>query len=439
MSHASSTRREFLKHSAVAAGTIAALQAGVARNVYAAPTNTLKIALVGCGGRGTGAAVNCLNAAKILGQPIKLVAVADAFKERAMAALGHIKQEWAASVDVPDDRVFVGLDAFQKALDCGIDVVVMATPPGFRPLHYTAAVKAGKHVFMEKPLCTDAPGYRQLIAANEMADQKKLKVVVGLQRHHQGSYLQGVQEIHDGKLGDIELLRVYWNGSGGGARDLGPRPQNDPKEMEFQIRNWGCFRWLYGDNIVEQHVHNIDIANWVMAKDGDPKKAHPVEANGMGGRVDPGNYGDIFDHHFVEFTYADGTKVFSQCRHQPGTRDEVNEYAHGTQGTRTVSNGGGPKLESDDPYVQEHVDLMKAMAADKPLNEGWHGAVSSMTAVFGRMATYSGVPVKWDDAVQKGPQESPEEIAWDATPRSLPDKNGLYPFPRPGTKSPFDL
>jgi myo-inositol 2-dehydrogenase/D-chiro-inositol 1-dehydrogenase len=437
MSRMSSTRRDFLKRSAVAAGTIAALQTSVVRSAHAAADNTLKIALIGCGGRGTGAAVDCLGAAKILGQPIKLVAVADAFKERAVAALGHIKKDWAANVDVPDERVFVGLDAYQKAIDCGVDMVLMATPPGFRPLHYAAAVKAGKNIFMEKPLCTDAPGYRQIVEANKLADEKKLKVVVGLQRHHQGPYIQGIQEIHDGKLGEIEFLRVYWNGSGGGARDLGPRPQNDPKEMEFQIRNWGCFRWLYGDNIVEQHVHNIDIANWVMAKDGDPKKAHPIEANGMGGRVDRGNYGDIFDHHFVEFTYADGTKVFSQSRHQPGTQDAVSEFVHGTKGSRNAATGSGPKLESDNPYVQELVDLMKAITADKYLNEGWFGAASSMSAVLGRMATYSGQVVQWDEAVEKGLQESPEQIAWDAKPRSMPGENGFYPFPIPGVSPPF--
>ena len=286
-------------------------------------------------------------------------------------------------------------------------------------------------------LCTDAPGYREIIAANEQADKKGLKVVVGLQRHHQGPYIQGIQEIHDGKLGDIEFLRVYWNGSGGGAHDIGPRPQNDPKEMEFQLRNWGCFRWLYGDNIVEQHVHNIDIANWVMTKGGDPKTGHPVEANGMGGRVNRGNYGDIFDHHFVEFTYADGTKVFSQSRHQPGTWDAVSEFVHATKESRNVASGSGPKLESDNPYVQEHVDLMKAIAADKYLNEGWFGANSSMSAVLGRMATYSGQVVTWEDAVAKGAQESPEKIAWDAKPRSMPGENGLYSFPIPGVSPPF--
>ncbi len=281
-------------------------------------------------------------------------------------------------------------------------------------------------------------------------------MVVGLQRRHQAGYLHGVQKIHDGELGKIQFLRVFWNGSGGGARDLGKRPQNDPREMEFQIRNWGCFLWLYGDNIVEQHVHNIDIANWVMCRDGNVPSAHPVEANGMGGRVNAGNYGDIFDHHFVEFTYGDGTKVFSQSRHIGGTWDQINEFAHGDKGSRTVfqtpphpgrlhaklahgdkgsrpvSTDGGPKLESDDPYDQEHVDLVKAILKDTKLNDGWHGAVSSMTAVLGRMATYSGQIVRWDDAVANGPSEGPERIAFDAAPQHLPGADGRYAYPAPG-------
>ena len=437
MNQVPSSRRDFLKHSAVVAGTAVAVQSGIARGVHAAGSEVLKIALIGCGGRGTGAANDCLNAAKILGRPVKLIAVADAFDDRARGSLGHLKKEWAAQIDVPAERTFVGLDAYQKAIDCGVDMVILGTPPGFRPLHYTAAVKAGKHVFMEKPLCTDAFGYRLLVEANKSADQKGLKVVVGLQRHHQADYIQGIQEIHEGKLGEIQFLRVYWNGSGGGAHDLGKRPQNDPKELEFQLRNWGCFLWLYGDNIVEQHVHNIDIGNWVMAKGGDPQQAHPVEANGMGGRVNRGNYGDIFDHHFVEFTYADGTKMFSQSRHQPGTWDAVNEFAHGTKGSRGVAIGGGPKLESGNAYVQEHVDLIKAIHKNDKLNEGWFGAVSSMTAVLGRMATHSGQVVKWNEAVEKGPQESPERIAWDAPPRHLPGPDCFYPFPIPGAYKPY--
>jgi len=426
------SRRAFLQRSTVAAGAAAAGALSIARSAHAAGSDVLKIALIGCGGRGTGAAANCLNVQRLIREKIRLVAVADAFEDRAKGALAHLKKDYADQVDVPPERVFVGLDAYQKAIDCGVDLVLLATPPGFRPAHYAAAIKAGKHVFMEKPCCTDAPGFRSLMATNQLADDKNLKVVVGLQRHHEAGYIKGIGDIHDGKLGQVQFLRVYWNGSGGGARDLGKRPQNDPHEMTFQIRNWGCFLWLYGDNIVEQHVHNLDIANWVMAKEGDPKKAHPVEANGMGGRVNRGNYGDIFDHHFVEFTYADGTKMFSQCRHITGTWDQVAEFVHGTKGSRSAATGGGPKLESPNPYDQEHVDLVKAIRKDARLQEGWFGAVSSMTAVFGRMATYSGQVVRWDDAVAKGPDEHPERIAWDAKPRHLPGPDGRYPMAMPG-------
>ena len=300
MSETKRSRREFLKGTA-AAGAALAGGLSIARGAHAAGSGEIKIALVGCGGRGTGAAANCLNVEKIIREKIRLVAVADAFEDRARGALERIKAEYSAQVDVPADRVFVGLDAYQKAIDCGVDMVLLATPPGFRPVHYAYAIQAGKHVFMEKPCCTDAPGFRSLMATNQSADAKDLKVVVGLQRHHEASYIAGVRQIHEGKLGDLSFLRVYWNGSGGGGRDLGKRIPGSKDEMEFQIRNWGCFVWLYGDNIVEQHVHNLDIANWVMAKDGDPRKAHPVEANGMGGRTNAGNYGDIFDHHFVEF------------------------------------------------------------------------------------------------------------------------------------------
>jgi len=435
MSNASqASRREFLKSSsAVAAGIAVASSLNIARSVHAAGNDELKIVLIGCGGRGTGAAVNCLDSVP----NVKLIALADAFADRANGCADMLRKKYGAKVDLPSERVFVGLDAYQKAIAAGPDVVLLATPPGFRPGHYEAAIKAGKHVFMEKPCCTDAPGYRSLMETNKLADEKNLKVVVGLQRHHQGGYLQGVQEIHDGKLGAISSLQVYWNGSGGGARDIGKRPQDDPKEMEYQIRNWGCFRWLYGDNIVEQHVHNIDIGNWVMAKDGDPRKAHPVEANGMGGRVHRCNYGDIFDHHTVEFTYADGTKMFSQSRHIEGTWDCVGEVVRGTKGVRSVANGAGPKLESGNPYDQEHIDLFKAIRNNVKLNEGWYGAVSSMTAVFGRMATYSGQIVKWEDAIARGPSEMPAKIEWDAKPQTLPGADGFYPFPIPGLYKPY--
>jgi myo-inositol 2-dehydrogenase / D-chiro-inositol 1-dehydrogenase len=423
------SRRDFLKNNTHLAAGMALLGGlNVARSAHAAANDEMKIALVGCGGRGAGAVVNCLDTVP----NVKVIALADAFTDRANGCADMLRKKYGAKVDLPADRVFAGLDAYQKAIAAGPDVVFLATPPGFRPAHYATAVKAGKHVFMEKPCCIDAPGYRSLAETNKVADDKNLKVVVGLQRRHQAGYLQGVREIHDGKLGNIQTMLVYWNGLGGGGRDLGKRPQDDPKEMEFQIRNWGCFLWLYGDNIVEQHVHNIDIANWVMAKDGDTKKAHPIEANGMGGRVNRGNFGDLFDHHCVEFTYADGAKVISQSRHIDATWNCIAEHAIGNKGRRDVAVGGGPKLESGNPYEQEHIDLFKAIRNDVRLNEGWHAAVSSMTGVLGRMATYSGQIVKWDDAVAKGPSEMPETLAWTAKPPHMPGPDGFYPFPIPG-------
>ena len=435
-----SSRREFLKTSGVVAGAAAAATAplSLARSAHAAGSDVLTFALVGCGGRGTGAIRDFINAAQLLNQPVKLIAMADAFEDRVRGSLNRLQDEWSDYIDVPDERICTGLDNNAKVLETDPDVVLMASPPGFRPWQYGEAVRAGKHVFMEKPCCIDAPGYRSLVASNEMADEKELRVVVGLQRHHQASYIRGIEEIHEGKLGDVMFLRVYWNGLGGGGRDLGSRPQNDPEEMRFQVRNWGCFRWLYGDNIVEQHVHNIDIANWVMARDGNHRAAHPVEANGMGGRVHRGNYGDIFDHHYIEFTYADGTKMFSQSRHQPGTWNQVNEFVHGKEGSRSVSVGGGPELESGNPYVQEQVALIKAIRDGEELNEGWFGAVSSMTAVMGRMASYSGQVIRWDEAVAQGPEEGPEQLAWDAQPRSLPDQDGRYPYPTPGAYNPYE-
>ena len=422
-----SSRRGFLKSSAILTGA-AALSSGlsISRSAHAAGSDELKVALVGCGGRGTGAAENCLK----VNDNLKLVAVADAFEDRTKNALKYLRERFSDRVDVTDDRTFVGLDAYQKAIDAA-DVVLLCTPPGFRPTHYAAAVKASKNIFMEKPLCTDAPGYLSVVESNKQADEKNLKVVVGLQRHHEPTWIKGIQDIHDGKLGDVLFFRVYWNG--GNSEDLGVRPQNAKDELAFQLRHWNSFRWLYGDNIVEQHVHNIDIANWAMCKDGDWTKAHPVEANGMGARTAKGNTGDIFDHHFVEFTYENGTKMFSQANHVPGCWEKVEEFAHGTKGS---SNCRDMSVKGNNPYDQEHVDLIEAIRKDKKLNGGWYGAVSSMTAILGRMATYSGQVVRWDDAV-KGPAESPETIAWDAPMRSMPGPDGRYAYPVPGVYKPF--
>jgi predicted dehydrogenase len=426
MSNSNPSRRDFLKGSAVAAAGATAL--GIARSAHAGAGGPLKMALIGCGGRGTGAASDMLSVA----DDVKIVALADAFEDRAKGALGHFKQNFAEKADIPLDRVFVGLDAYKKAIDCGIDIVVTASPPGFRPMIHKAAIEAGKHVFMEKPCCTDAPGYRTLLATNKLADEKGLKVGVGLQRRHESSYLGGIKEIQDGKVGDFCCSRVYWNGSEPWFRDRQP----SQTEMQYQVRNWYHFIWVCGDNICEQHVHNLDVGNWV-------KGDHPVEANGMGycvqrykGRDPKKGMGQIFDCHMIEYTYKDGTKMFSQCRQMPNTWTSVSEAIHGTKGVTAVS-GRGPKLKYPNPYQQEHFDLLAAIRGNEKYNEGWYGATSSFTAVLGRMATYSGKIVKWDDAVAKGPDEFPAELAWDAQPRNLPDAEGNYPIAMPGVYKPY--
>lgn len=421
-------RRGFLRQGlAGAAGIVAAGALGIARSAHAAGDDTIRVALIGCGGRGTGAAANCLN---VKGR-IKLVAVADVFDQRARGAQASLKNQYGDKVDIPADRVFVGFDAYQKAIACGVDLVILATPPGFRPVQYKAAVEAGKHVFMEKPCCIDAPGFRALMEANETAQRKGLKIGVGLQRRHEPNYVETVKRIHDGAVGDPLLLRVYWNMGSLWSRG---RWAGDT-EMMYQLRNWQYFVHFGGDHIVEQHVHNLDVANWVMAREGDPRKAHPVEASGSGGRQRRDEFpdtGHIYDHHFVEFTYADGVKLFSQCRQIRGCWGSVEEAVIGPKGASncagTISgqtwwNYNGPRINS---YDQEHVGLIRAIRQGEKYHEGWHGATSSMTAVLGRMASYSGQVVRWDEAVAKGPNLLPEKLAWDAKPPILPDEKGSY-------------
>jgi predicted dehydrogenase len=440
MNQSNPSRGDFLRRSA-AGGAAALASLNVARSAHASSGGPLKVALIGCGGRGAGAATNLLTVA---GEDVKLVAMADVFEDHLHGTLKRLTagaakrydapahQGFAKQIDVPPERQFVGLDAYQKAIACA-DMVILTTPPGFRPSHYAAAVAAGKHVFMEKPCCVDAPGFRLLLATNKLADEKGLKVGVGLQRRHQAGYLAGVKEIQDGKLGDVVFTRVYWDGSPVWFRDR----EAGESEMHYQMRNWYHFVWLSGDNICEQHVHNLDVGNWI-------KGDHPVEANGMGycverylGRDPKNGMGQIFDSHFVEFTYPDGSKMFSQCRQIANTFTSVSEAVHGTKGSGAAGSGRGPALKYRDPYEQEHFDLLSAIRNNGKYNEGWYGATSSFTAVLGRMATYSGKVVKWDDAVAQGPSEFPEKLAWNALPRALPDANGYYRIPVPGAYKPY--
>ena len=424
------SRREFIKNSSilVASGAVTG-GLNAARSAPIGVDDTIRIGLVGCGSRGTGAANQAMNTKG----PTKLVAMADAFPNRLNEALRGIKGQHPKKVDVPPERQFVGFDAYQELLEQDLDLVILSTPPGFRPIHFEAAVQAGKHIFMEKPVAVDAPGVRRVLEANKIALEKGLAVAVGLQRRHEPRYIETIKRLQEGAIGDVILGRVYWNSSGVWVK---PRRPNET-EMTYQMRNWYYFNWLCGDHIVEQHIHNLDVINWL-------KNAYPVAAQGQGGRQirNGKEYGEIFDHHMVEFTYADGSKMFSQCRHIPGCWPSVSEHAHGTAGTANIQGasihdrsgttlwkygkGGG------NGHQQEHHDLFTALRRGELPNEADYGARSTMTAIMGRMATYSGNVVEWESAFNSEVNLSPQEYAFDASPPILPNEKGFYPVAVPG-------
>jgi predicted dehydrogenase len=409
--------------------------------------DTLKVALIGCGGRGTGAITQALSTK----ENIQLVAMADVFRDRLDDCYGNLmkSREKDASakaipirqkVDVPEDRKFVGFDGYKRAMELA-DVVILTTPPGFRPLHFEEAVAQGKQIFMEKPVATDPAGIQRVLTAAKIAKQKKLNVVVGLQRHYQNSYREIMKRIQDGQIGDVVSASCWWNNDGVWVK---PRKEGQT-EMEYQLRNWYYFNWICGDHITEQHVHNIDVINWV-------KNGYPVRARGTGGReVRKGkDFGEIFDHHIVEFEYADGTILNSQCRHIPGTWAKVDEHVVGTKGqvhfdaAKILDHKGNvqyafdKKTKENNPYQTEHDELWATVAAgDYKYADAENGAYSTMTSILGRMATYSGQVIEWDKAINSGINIAPSRFAWDADMPSKPDANGLYSIAVPGKTSYF--
>ncbi len=425
-------RREFAKSTAAILGGAVAASFPASASAFYAGADTIRVGLIGAGGRGKGAAVQALKAHPA----VKLVAIADAFEDRVEQAYTDIlnaEADLKPRIDVPKERRFAGFDGYRQVIPL-VDVVILATPPGFRPIHFEAAIDAGKHVFMEKPVATDAPGVRKVLETAEKAKAKKLNVVVGLQRHYQTIYKDWIGRLHDGAIGDIILSKVYWNNPGVWTR---PR-QPEWTEMEYQMRNWYYFNWLCGDHIVEQHIHNIDVSNWA-------KTAHPVRAQGQGGRqVRTGlDTGEIFDHHMVEFEYADGSTMMSQCRHIPGADRRVTEGFWGSKGSAPkpgviLDARGNVILEASDaghpnPYQVEHDELFDAVSkGEYRFADSEMGAIATMTAIMGRMATYSGQVIEWDKALQSNINLMPERFAWDANPKVLPDKNGLYPIAVPG-------
>ena len=416
-------RRAFLK-----AGTIAAAASALPSvlNAQVAGSAEIKIALVGCGGRGSGAAAQSLNV-----PGTKLVAMADAFADNVEGAYKNLKGQFGDRVDVPQERRFAGFDAYKNAIDSA-DVVLLCTPPGFRPTHFEYAVKQGKHVFMEKPVAVDGPGIRKVIEAAKVADQKKLKVVCGLQRRYQTSYLETLKMIEDGAIGDFVSSQVYWVSGGVWVRDRKP----EMSEMQYQMRNWYYFNWICGDHIAEQHVHNLDVGNWF-------KGANPVKAVGMGGRSQRvgKNYGEIFDHFYVEYTYADGTVMNSQSRHWNGVWSRVSESVAGTAGSAypgMIKDRSGKVVwrfrdKDNNPYQTEHDRLYDFIRTDTPNNDAVRTAEATLTSILGRMACYSGAEVTWDQAMNSDLDTLPKTLAWDADPGPKPGPDGMYPAPVPGT------
>ncbi len=414
------TRRDFIRTSA-AASLAAAIPAGL--GLHAAGSDVIRIGLIGCGGRGTDAAIDAVTSSA----GVEIVALADAFKDRLESSLRTLREKVPAAVKVGPNRCFVGLDAYRKltALD-NVNYVIAATPPGFRPIHLKAAVEAGKNVFMEKPVAVDPAGVRSVIASSALAAEKGLSIVAGTQRRHQKKYLEVMKRIHDGAIGEPVGGQCYWNGGELWVVEKTP----EMSEMEWQCRNWLYFTWTSGDHIVEQHVHNIDVINWALG-------AVPVKAMGMGGRqVRTGpEYGNIFDHFAVEFEYPNGVRVMSMCRQTNGCAERVEEKIVGTKGWAygygRIGGANPWKFEADErnPYVVEHADLIAAIRSGKPLNEGRRVAESTMCAVMGRMSAYTGRAISWDWAMNASKLDlSPARYEFGPNPVDPPAVPGKTPL-----------
>ena len=448
MSDTTETKQAPTRRAVVAGGTalagVALVNTLASRSYAFAADEALKVGIVGCGGRGTGA----LSDAFSTSGKFKLIAMGDAFKDRLDGAHGTISNHESVKggknvVDVPDDRKFVGFDAFKQVVDSGVDGVFLATSPGWRPYHLEYAIKQGKNVFMEKPVATDAIGVRKVLEVAKIAKEKNLKIGVGLQRHHQAVYEETIKYLQDGGIGEILYTRVYWNGNRPWVRNRQP----DQTEMQYQMKNWYYFTWLCGDHINEQHIHNMDVSNWLMG-------SAPSFAQGAGGiqGARDKDRGEIFDHHSIEFVYGDkwdvGPRMVSMCRQIEGCWNDVSEHAYGTKAYCNLAGGivkdytgkvlWKSKAKGINPYEMEHEVLWDAVRNNKPHNEAEYGAMSTMTAILGRNATYSGKMIKMSDALASNmslfPEGFPEkQLTWDTKPRSLPGADGFYPAAVPGT------
>jgi predicted dehydrogenase len=399
------TRRDFLAASTLAGGL------ALAPSLFAGENSALKIGLIGCGGRGTGAAKNALKA----DSNVQLVAVADMYDDRIRDSLNQLQKnkEVAGQVKVTPATCFTGFDAYKDVIAAS-DVVLLTTPPHFRPMHLKAAVEAGKHVFAEKPLAVDAPGIRSVIESAGKAKEKNLALLVGFCYRYEFAKRETVKRIHEGMIGDVTAIHCNYL-----ANELWHRPIDKPFDtMEYQMKNWYYFTWLSGDHIVEQHCHNHDKAAWVL------RGEYPVSCYGMGGRqkrTDP-KWGNIFDHHTVVYDYKSGARVISLCRQMsgPGIFTETSDRIFGTKGSAELMKhtiaAGGQAWEYDGPgsdmYDQEHVEFYQALRAGRPINNGVEGAYSSLMSIMGRMATYTGQKITWKMAMESKEDLSPKSYDW---------------------------
>ena len=369
----------------------------------------LTAGVIGCGGRGTGAAFNFLRA----GPNIQITALADLFRDRLDKCRKALKER--KSVEIADENCFVGFDAFQKLIDSGVDIVIIATPPHFRPEHFAACVAARKHIFMEKPMAVDPVGARSIMATAKKAEAAGLCVVTGTQRRHERDYVETFRRVAGGAIGEIVSANCYWNG-------VQPWYITRPSgwsDMEYMVRNWVNWNWLSGDHIVEQHVHNLDVIHWFTGK-------HPVTANGFGGRHRRMT-GDQYDFFSIDFVYDNSMHVHSMCRQITGCKQDVSEFVMGTEGYTNCANTiwnpdgtvkweypyaldeEGKKIGVKNPYDQEHVDLITAIRTEKPINEAENTAISTMIAIMGRISAYTGQEVTWDELMQSADRIGPTE------------------------------
>jgi len=435
---ATTTRRDFIKQSAQAVAG-AALTSAIATRAYAADNNTLKLALIGCGGRGGGAIAQALSTQG----PTKLWAVADFFESKAKAVLSNLNGKFEKQLDVTPDRVFSGLDGYKKAID-SLDkgsVVLLATPPAFRPIHFEYAIQKGMHVFMEKSFAVDAPGTRRVLRTGELAEQKNLKVATGLMSRHYLPLEQAIEQIHQGAIGDVITAYAYrMHGPVGFA----PKEAGE-SELAHQIRNYCNFTWLNGSFIVDWLIHNIDVCCWA-------KNAWPVSVQGMGGRQVRKDADQLFDHYAAEYSFPDGTRLVAQGRHMTGCWDFFGDVIHGTKGCGVLGEGQpAPKLfrgyqpasanllwrykgDPCDAYQREHDLFFDAIRNDKPYNETERSAKSCFTAIMGRMACESGQHITWDDALKSELELAPglENYTMTSSPPVMPEASGRYPIAMPG-------